>query len=165
VVYVATTPAQSAPAIDRMLFLWVGEVDPTATWAIPWAKNGTVPRPAGTGRVFAMIQEGNAGADYCEWLVATAADNWALVGGGAAACYGPLAGVFEGTVNLLTVMGVTAATVPAWFSYSALSFPTGDGTNLETADQTPACTTCDADVTPDELLEVHRARLLVGRVN
>jgi hypothetical protein len=98
--------------------------------------------------------------------VASASTNWAVVPEPTAACSAPRAAVFDGTVDLTGIGGGwTAAEVPTVLSFSAISLPSADLTDLVTAEQTPACTApCDNEVDPGELLAVHRARLLVGRM-
>ena len=163
VLYVSAPTANSANG-DRMLFVWIGGVDPSATVAMPWAKNGTVAAPAPGGFVFALIQEESTG--YCEWRTWDATGSaWNPVASGAA-CPSSSGAVLEGTLDTVTNTGVaSAADVAATFDFSAVAVGTNDGGSLDQSQQTPACSSsCDANIDASETLAMHRARLLVGRV-
>ncbi len=159
--YAAMPPATGSTG-DHFLIVWVGGVDPSSTIAMPWTKNGTVAAPAAGGSVFVLAQEqSNA---YCEWdMWNTSSSSWAKVSND---CSGASNGVLEGTVDLVANLGVaSAADVPGMLDYSALETGTNDGDSLNQSLQTPACSpSCDPNVDASEVLAMHRARLLVGRV-
>ena len=163
VLYVSAPTANSANG-DRMLFVWIGGVRSSATVAMPWAKNGTVAAPASGGSVFALIQEESTG--YCEWRTWDATGSaWSAVTSGAA-CPSSSGAVLEGTLDAVANTGVaSAADVAATFSFSAIAVGTNNGGSIDQSQQTPACSSaCDANIDASETLTVHRARLLVGRV-
>ena len=119
------------------------------------------PAAAG-GSVFVLAQEqSNA---YCEWdMWNTNSSSWAKI---SSDCSGANSGVLEGTVDLVAnTAAASADQLPAMLDFSALETGTNNGDSLNTSLQTPACvSSCDANVDSSEVLAMHRARLLVGRV-
>jgi hypothetical protein len=158
----AAMPPASAASGDHMLFVWVGGVDPSGTVAMPWSKSGTVAAPAPGGSVFVLVQEQSTG--YCEWRVWDATGSaWNKV---SQDCSGASSGVLEGTLDLVANTSATAANeVAGRFAFSAVAVGTNDGDSIDSSKQTPACSSsCDANIDASEALAMHRARLLVGRV-
>jgi hypothetical protein len=148
---------------DRMVFVWIGTPHATQVVPMPWSKAGTVAEPMAGGLLLALIQEESNG--YCEVrYILPGQTNWSAVT--ASSCSSEVAGALvEGTVDLPAALGgVPVTALPAHVHAAAVEVGGANGGTIAQALQTPACSTCDANIQAAETLAVHRARLLVGRV-
>jgi len=157
--YAATDFAPDGGTDDHMLFVWVGEPSNSQMINLPWSKSGQVPDAGAGGGLFLLIQEKSNG--YCEWRQYSGGA-WNFV---STNCN--TGSILEGNVDVRLQMGLGSATeLPSHLYYTVFHVGDMNGGGLNPDYQTPPWITLDGDVQYDEVMqsEIHRARLLVGRI-